>query len=100
MDATVSEWLNLLVRWLHVVAGITWIGQTYLFNRLEGRLAAAPRQAGRPDPIWPVHSGGFYVVAKGTSPAPPPKAPYWLKWESPPPPPARFLLLWLSCSSR
>ena len=82
MDATLSEWLNLLVRWLHVVAGITWIGQTYLFNRLEGRLAAAARQAGRPDPIWLVHSGGFYVVAKETSPAQLPKTLYWFKWES------------------
>jgi uncharacterized membrane protein len=82
MDATVSEWLNLLVRWLHVVAGITWIGQTYLFNRLEGRLAAAAREAGRPDPIWLVHSGGFYVVAKETSPAQLPKTLYWFKWES------------------
>jgi uncharacterized membrane protein len=82
MDATVSEWLNLLVRWFHVVAGITWIGQTYLFNRLEGRLAEAARQAGRPDPIWLVHSGGFYVVAKETSPAQLPKTLYWFKWES------------------
>jgi uncharacterized membrane protein len=82
MDATVSEWLNLLVRWFHVVAGITWIGQTYLFNRLEGRLAAAAREAGRPDPIWLVHSGGFYVVAKETSPAQLPRTLYWFKWES------------------
>ena len=82
MDAAVSEWLNLLVRWFHVVAGITWIGQTYLFNRLEGRLAAAAREAGRPDPIWLVHSGGFYVVAKETSPARLPKTLYWFKWES------------------
>ena len=82
MDATVAELLNLLVRWLHVVAGITWLGQTYLFNRLEGRLAVAARQAGRPDPIWLVHSGGFYVVAKETSPAQLPKTLYWFKWES------------------
>ncbi len=51
MDATLSEWLNLLVRWFHVVAGITWLGQTYLFNRLEGRLAAAAREAGGPEAI-------------------------------------------------
>jgi uncharacterized membrane protein len=82
MDATLSEWLNLLVRWFHVVAGITWIGQTYLFNRLEGRLAAAAREAGGPEAIWLVHSGGFYVVAKETSPARPPRTLYWFKWES------------------
>jgi len=82
MDATLSEWLNLLVRWFHVVAGITWIGQTYLFNRLEGRLAAAAREAGVPEAIWLVHSGGFYVVAKETSPARLPRTLYWFKWES------------------
>lgn len=82
MDATLSEWLNLLVRWFHVAAGIAWIGQTYLFNRLEGRLAAAARAAGSPEPVWLVHSGGFYVVAKETSPARLPQTLHWFKWES------------------
>jgi len=82
MEATLSEWLNLLVRWLHVVAGIAWIGQTYLFNRLEGRLAAAARAAGAPEPVWLVHSGGFYVVAKEKSPARLPGTLHWFKWES------------------
>ncbi len=70
------------MRWFHVVAGITWIGQTYLFNRLEGRLAAAAREAGSPEAIWLVHSGGFYVVAKETSPARLPRTLHWFKWES------------------
>jgi uncharacterized membrane protein len=82
VDATLSEWLNLLVRWFHVVAGITWLGQTYLFNRLEGRFAAAAREAGGPEAVWLVHSGGFYVVAKETSPARLPRTLHWFKWES------------------
>jgi uncharacterized membrane protein len=82
MDSTLSEWLNLLVRWFHVVAGIAWIGQTLLFNRLEGKLAQAARQAGAPDPIWLVHSGGFYVVAKERSPSRLPATLHWFKWES------------------
>ena len=34
-----SEWLNLVVRWVHVFTGILWIGQTYFFTWLDGRLA-------------------------------------------------------------
>jgi uncharacterized membrane protein len=82
VDPTLSEWLNLLVRWFHVVSGIAWIGQTYLFNRLEGKLAAAGREAGAPEPVWLVHSGGFYVVAKEKSPARLPATLHWFKWES------------------
>jgi uncharacterized membrane protein len=82
MDPTFHEWLNLLVRWFHVVAGITWLGQTYLFNRLEGRLADAAREAGKAEPIWLVHSGGFYIVHKEKSPPELPKTLYWFKWES------------------
>jgi uncharacterized membrane protein len=40
MDATVSEWMNLLFRWVHVVAGITWIGHLYFFNFVNAQLAA------------------------------------------------------------
>ena len=88
MDPTLHEWLNLLVRWFHVVAGITWLGQTYLFNRLEGRLAEAARGAGQAEPIWLVHSGGFYIVHKDKSPARLPATLHWFQWES--------ALTWLS----
>src|SRR5262245_31754692 len=81
MEGSVAEWLNLVVRWFHVIAGIMWIGQTFLFNRLESRLAAAARQGGRPS-VWLVHSGGFYVVEKETSPAALPPTLFWFKWES------------------
>jgi uncharacterized membrane protein len=82
LDPTLHEALNLLVRWFHVVAGIAWLGQTYLFNRLEGHLAAAARPGGRPEPVWLVHSGGFYIVAKDKSPAELPKTLHWFRWES------------------
>jgi len=82
VDPTLHEWLNLLVRWFHVLAGIMWLGQTYLFNRLEGRLAEAMRAAGRPEPIWLVHSGGFYILHKDKSPPKLPPTLYWFKWES------------------
>ncbi len=32
MDSTVSEWLNLVFRWIHVIAGVMWIGHLYFFN--------------------------------------------------------------------
>jgi uncharacterized membrane protein len=40
MDANVSEWVNAIVRWVHVVAGILWIGHLYFFNFVNGPLAA------------------------------------------------------------
>lgn len=82
MDASLSEWLNLLLRWFHVVVGITWIGQTYLFNRLESRLAKAARSGGQAEPVWLVHSGGFYIVHKDKSPPRLPATLHWFKWES------------------
>lgn len=81
MDFSLHEWLNLFVRWFHVVAGITWIGQTYLFNRLERTFSAA-------DETWLVHGGGFYHVKKIRSPRTLPPELQWFKWES--------ALTWLS----
>lgn len=63
----VSEWLNLLVRWSHVFAGILWIGTTYFFTWLDGRFTDAERDGAAPGgkrQVWMVHSGGFYVVEK------------------------------------
>jgi uncharacterized membrane protein len=82
LDGWPSEWLNLVVRWFHVVAGVMWLGQTYLFNRLEGRLAEAARAAGKVEPVWLVHSGGFYIVHKDQSPPQLPPKLHWFKWES------------------
>ena len=82
MDPTLHEWLNLLVRWFHVVAGITWLGQTYLFGRLEGRLAEVARASGQAESVWLVHSGGFYIVHKDKSPPRLPPTLHWFKWES------------------
>jgi uncharacterized membrane protein len=35
----VNEWLNLLFRWLHVVAGVIWIGHLYFFNFVNAHFA-------------------------------------------------------------
>ncbi len=72
-------------RWFHVVLGITWIGQTYLFNWLERRLTppadpeAKENVAGE---LWMVHSGGFYLVEKQAAPEIMPRTLHWFKWES------------------
>ncbi len=39
MDSTVSEWLNLIFRWVHVAAGIMWIGHLYFFNFVNSQVA-------------------------------------------------------------
>jgi len=41
MSATLSEWMNLGFRWIHVVAGITWIGHLYFFNFVNSRVMPA-----------------------------------------------------------
>ena len=71
MPPAVSEWTNLFLRWIHVLAGIFWIGQTYYFTKLEGRMSLdeeAARKSGRLPQVWLVHSGSFSVVEKQASP--------------------------------
>ncbi len=85
MDATVSEWVNLLVRWVHVIAGISWIGQTYLFNWMEKTMRAEAGPDLRPNTVgqlWMVHGGGFYLVEKQKKPELMPRTLHWFKWES------------------
>jgi len=70
-----NEWLSFLARWLHVIAGIVWIGTSFYFVALDNHL--------RDDESWEVHGGGFYRVQKFT-PAPPrlPDVLHWFKWEA------------------
>jgi uncharacterized membrane protein len=85
MPPAVSEWIGLFLRWTHILAGIFWIGQTYYFTKLEGRMALdeeAARAAGRNPQVWMVHSGAFSVVGKETSPKAIPEKFYWFRWEA------------------
>jgi len=91
MPPAVSEWSNLILRWIHVLAAIFWIGQTYYFSKLEGRMQLdeeAARDAGRTPQVWMVHSGSFSVVDKQTSPKLLPTKLYWFRWEA--------LITWVS----
>jgi uncharacterized membrane protein len=77
MDFDLSEWLNLIGRWVHVFAGILWIGQTYFFTWLDHNL-----HAGEGDSVWMVHSGGFYAVGKRTTLGVSPASVRWFRWEA------------------
>lgn len=84
MNLQWQEWLNLFVRWFHVIAGITWIGQTYLFNWME-RVLTPPQGPGKENisgELWMVHGGGFYLVEKQKWPEIMPKALHWFRWEA------------------
>ena len=60
------ELLDLVARWVHVIAGIMWIGNSLLFNWLDRNLrpSIARRSAEVYGDIWLLHSGGFYFVEK------------------------------------
>jgi uncharacterized membrane protein len=89
MEAYVVDWLNLLVRWLHLIAGIAWIGASFYFVMLDSSLVppARPEDAKRGvfGELWAVHGGGFYVSQKfptGPKGEPLTENLHWSKWEA------------------
>ena len=85
IDPTISEWLNLILRWIHVFAGIMWVGTTYYFTWLDARLSEeekAVANTGTVAQIWMVHSGGFYVVEKRKVPDLASRTLHWFRWEA------------------
>src|SRR3989442_7198136 len=85
MSSAIREWLNLSVRWIHVFAGIMWVGQTYYFTWLDGqfgRLEKKGRSNGTASAVWMVHSGGFYTVEKQNSLGVAPEQVRWFRWEA------------------
>lgn len=77
-----SEWLNLFVRWFHVVAGVFWIGQTAFFSWLDIRMKLEKDEETGEARVWMVHSGGFYKVDKLAAPEEMPRLLHWFKWEA------------------
>src|ERR1044072_1389567 len=85
LDPTVSEWLSLLFRWIHVFAGIMWVGTTYYFTWLDARLTEEEKalaNTGNAAQIWMVHSGGVYLVEKRKVPDELSRKLHWFKWEA------------------
>jgi uncharacterized membrane protein len=82
------EWLNLLVRWLHIITGIAWIGASFYFVWLDNSIRPpAPgselARKGVSGELWAVHGGGFYNPQKYlVAPAELPADLHWFKWEA------------------
>jgi uncharacterized membrane protein len=82
-----TDWLDLLLRWLHVIAGIVWIGSSFYFIALDNHLRPPAderdREAGVGGEAWEIHGGGFYQVQKYTvAPRVLPEPLHWFKWEA------------------
>jgi uncharacterized membrane protein len=90
MNPTTMEWIHLALRWIHVFAGILWVGQTFFFTWLDARLneEELATKEGRKPQVWMVHSGGFYVMERQKGVELLPRTLYWFKWEA--------ALTWLS----
>ena len=89
MEAYIVDWLNLLVRWLHLVTGIAWIGASFYFVMLDNSLTPPkkPEDAKRGvfGELWAVHGGGFYNSQKyltGPKGEPLSENLHWSKWEA------------------
>jgi uncharacterized membrane protein len=82
MDVALTEWLNLAIRWLHLTAGIAWIGSSFYFVWLDNHLKP-PREGSASGEVWSVHGGGFYHNQKyQVAPAQMPDELHWFKWEA------------------
>jgi len=83
VDVFLGEWANLLIRWMHLIVGIGWIGTSFYFMALDYSLNKLGQKQGVLGTAWQVHGGGFYFVEKYTV-APPqlPETLHWFKWEA------------------
>jgi uncharacterized membrane protein len=87
MEAYLLDWANLLLRWAHIITGISWIGASFYFVSLDNSLTPPkdPKDAakGIGGEQWGVHGGGFYHHQKyPVSPGYVPDQLHWSKWES------------------
>ena len=89
MEAYVLDWANLLLRWLHVITAIAWIGSSFYFVLLDNSLTKPEgeelKEKGVDGEMWAVHGGGFYhsnkyMVAPRWRPLP--ENLHWSFWES------------------
>ena len=87
MESYLLDWANLLLRWLHVITAIAWVGSSFYFVFLDSSLTppadAKLREEGATGELWAVHGGGFYHPVKYA--VRPPQLPphlHWFYWES------------------
>lgn len=82
MPFDLNEWLNLALRWLHLTAGIAWIGSSFYFVWLDNHLRK-PAKGDASGELWSVHGGGFYHNQKyQVAPKAMPDELHWFKWEA------------------
>ena len=87
MESYLLDWANLLLRWVHVITAIAWIGSSFYFVFLDSSLTPPEdedlKRQGVSGELWAVHGGGFYHPVKFSG-APPqlPKHLHWFYWES------------------
>ncbi len=88
MDTTyIFDWLNLLLRWAHIIVGIAWIGSSFYFVWLDNNLQQPEgddlKAKGVSGELWAVHGGGFYNPQKYmVAPKNLPQNLHWFYWES------------------
>lgn len=87
MESYLLDWANLLLRWVHVITAIAWIGSSFYFVFLDSSLTLPEdeeqKRQGVSGELWAVHGGGFYHPVKYN--VAPPKLPghlHWFFWES------------------
>jgi uncharacterized membrane protein len=84
LESHFMEWLNIVIRLLHITFGIAWIGASFYFVFLENALNRTEdvrdELAGN---LWAVHGGGFYYLEKyKVAPKTIPKHLHWFKYEA------------------
>jgi uncharacterized membrane protein len=87
IDPYLTDWLDLLLRWLHVIAAVVWVGTSFYFVALDSHLRPPERRRDAEDGVggesWEVHGGGFYLVQKyRVAPRLLPEPLHWFKWEA------------------
>ena len=87
MESYLLDWANLLLRWVHVITAIAWVGSSFYFVFLDSSLTPPAddklRGEGATGELWAVHGGGFYHPVKYA--VAPPKLPphlHWFFWEA------------------
>ena len=87
MESYLLDWANLLLRWVHVITAIAWVGSSFYFVFLDSSLTRPKDPAlldkGVDGELWAVHGGGFYHPQKyGVAPKTMPAQLHWFYWES------------------
>ncbi|WP_096663065.1 urate hydroxylase PuuD [Polaromonas sp. AET17H-212] len=87
MESYLLDWANLLLRWVHVITAIAWVGSSFYFVFLDSSLTPPVdedlQRQGVSGELWAVHGGGFYHPVKfAVKPPTLPAHLHWFYWES------------------